>query len=511
MKILRSLRFRIFVIICLVGILPSILLRYTFLKNYEDRAVAVRIADVQSQCQIIANHLSTYQYLNDTSSDVVNAELEQLSNLYDGRVIVVNSDLKIVKDTYSISQGKTMISDEVVKCFRKETTVQYDPVNYFIEITTPISPAGSDEIEGVMLTSISANYILETMERLGNRAFLIIAITSVLIVVLAFFGSLLIVRPFRRVVREMDDIKEGFVKDSIYVPDFIETEALSLSVNQMIGRMEALDASRQEFVSNVSHELKTPITSIKVLADSLVQQGDQVPVELYREFMEDIVQEIDRETGIINDLLTLVKTEGNAKDELNISSVDVGDMVEKIMKRLTPIAQKAKVELVMELVRPIVADVDETKFTLAITNLIENGIKYNDEGGTVTARIDADYQAFTIEVSDNGMGIPEEALAHVFERFYRVDKSHSSEIGGTGLGLAITKSIVLMHHGAIKVDSTEGEGTTFTVRIPRTYLENGPQYEPQPAQATTAPAEEMPAQQEIAVEETETGEELADV
>ena len=117
------------------------------MKNYEDRAVAVRIFDVQSQCQIIANHLSTLQYLDKPDSDVVNAELEQLSNLYDGRVIVVNSDLKIVKDTYSISQGKTMISEEVIRCFRKETTANYDDVNHFIEITTPISPQGSDEIQ----------------------------------------------------------------------------------------------------------------------------------------------------------------------------------------------------------------------------------------------------------------------------------------------------------------------------------------------------------------------------
>ncbi len=460
-----------FLIICLVGILPSIILRHAFLKNYESRAVAVRIFDVQSQCQIIANHLSTYQYLDDPDSDVVNAELEQLSNLYDGRVIVVNSDLKIIKDTYSISQGKTMISEEVIRCFRKETTANYDDVNHFIEITTPIYPPGTEDIQGVMLTSISANPIMDTRESLGNRALLIIAITTILIVIMAYFGSLFIVRPFRKVVREMDDIKEGFGKDSIDVPDFIETEALSLSVTQMISRMEAVDASRQEFVANVSHELKTPITSIKVLADSLVSQGDDVPAELYREFMEDIVQEIDRETGIINDLLTLVKMDqGEKAEELQVQQVDIGDFIEKIMERLTPIAQKAQVELVLEIIRPVTAEVDETKFSLAMTNLIENGIKYNHEGGWVKAKIDGDYQFCTIEISDTGMGIPEESLPHIFERFYRVDKSHSREIGGTGLGLAITRSVVLMHRGAIKADSVEGEGTTFTVKIPRTYL-----------------------------------------
>lgn len=428
------------------------------------------MADVQNQCTIISNHLSTYNYLDNPNSDVVNAELEQLSNLYDGRVIVINSDLKIIKDTYSISQGKTMISEEVIKCFRKDITTHYDSVNHFIEITTPISRMGSETIDGVMLTSISTNFVMETMEKLGMRAMIYNAIVSTLVILLAYFGSLVLVKPFRKIVYEMNDIKEGFAKDFVDVPDYIETEALSLSVTQMISRMEALDESRQEFVANVSHELKTPITSVKVLADSLVSQGDQVPVELYREFMGDIVQEIDRETVIINDLLSLVKMDKTATGELNVTQVDIGELVEKTMERLTPIAKAAQVELVLEIVRPVSGEVDETKFTLALSNLIENGIKYNHEGGWVKAKIDGDYQSFTIEVSDTGMGIPEESLPHVFERFYRVDKSHSREIGGTGLGLAITRSAILMHRGAIKVDSTEGEGTTFTIKVPRTYL-----------------------------------------
>lgn len=453
-----------------MGILPSIILRYVFLASYEDRAVAVRMADVQSQCTIISNHLSTYNYLDNPDSDVVNAELEQLSNLYDGRVIVINSDLKIIKDTYTISQGRTMISEEVIKCFRKEITSHYDSVNHFIELTTPISRMGSNTIDGVMLTSISTNYIMETMERLGMRAMIFNVVIAIIVIIFAYFGSLVLVKPFRKIVLEMNDIKEGFTKDFVDVPDYIETEALSLSVTQMISRMEALDESRQEFVANVSHELKTPITSVKVLADSLVAQGDQVPVELYREFMEDIVHEIDRETGIINDLLSLVKMDKSATAELNISQLDIGELVEKTMERLTPIAKAASVELVLEIIRPVTAEVDETKFTLALSNLIENGIKYNHEGGWVKAKIDADYQSFTIEVSDTGMGIPEESLPHVFERFYRVDKSHSREIGGTGLGLAITRNAILMHRGAIKVESQLGEGTTFTIKVPRTYI-----------------------------------------
>ena len=236
----------------------------------------------------------------------------------------------------------------------------------------------------------------------------------------------------------------------------------------MLKRMKTLDDSRQEFVSNVSHELKTPITSMKVLADSLLMQED-VPVELYKEFMGDIAEEIDREDKIINDLLSLVKMDRKAAD-VNIQETNINELLELIVKRLKPIAGKQNIDLVLESFKPVMAEIDETKLTLAISNLVENAIKYNKEDGWVHLSLNSDHKYFYVKVEDSGIGIPEDAQEHIFERFYRVDKSHSREIGGTGLGLAITRSAVLMHRGAIKVYSKEGEGTTFTVRIPLTYM-----------------------------------------
>jgi signal transduction histidine kinase len=235
----------------------------------------------------------------------------------------------------------------------------------------------------------------------------------------------------------------------------------------MMARLKALDDSRQEFVSNVSHELKTPLASVKVLADSLLLQED-VPNEMYREFMTDIAAEIDRENKIITDLLSLVKlTRGS--DDMNVESVDINAVLELLLKRLGPIAARADVKLVFESRRQVSAEVDEVKLTLALSNLVENGIKYNKEGGWVKVVLDADHQYFTIEVSDSGIGIPHDDIQHIYERFYRVDKSHSREIGGTGLGLAITRSAILMHRGSINVNSEEGVGTVFVVKIPLTY------------------------------------------
>ena len=185
--------------------------------------------------------------------------------------------------------------------------------------------------------------------------------------------------------------------------------------------------------------------------------------------MGDIAKEIDRENDIINDLLTLVKMDKTAQN-LNISQVNVNDLLELILKRLRPIAEKKQIEIILESFRPVTAEIDEVKMTLAISNLVENAIKYNHDEGWVHVSLNADHKYFYVKVSDSGIGIPKEDQDHIFERFYRVDKSHSREIGGTGLGLAITRNAVIMHRGSIKVYSEPEEGTTFTVRIPLIYV-----------------------------------------
>ncbi len=480
LKIWRSLKMRLFIIIFLMGMIPSIFMRVGILENYESRAIDVRTSDVQTQLRIIANHLITYNYLQDTSSEVINAELDQISNLYNGRILIVNESLKVVKDTYGISEGKTIISEEVVRCMKGTNSVNHDSVNGFIEITIPIvetiSPPNNEEdkdkpesmevVRGVMLTSVSTDTIVTTMDILNRKAHIVEIIMVICIFAIALILAQILIRPFDRIFKAINEMKEGYTNDPISVPDYLETEHIVDAFNSLFERMKALDDSRQEFVANVSHELKTPITSVKVLADSLLAQKD-VPAELYREFMVDIAAEIEREDKIINDLLALVKLDKSVA-QLNISVVDINNLAEIILKRLRPIARKNNVEVTLISKRGILAEVDEVKITLILTNLVENAIKYNREQGTVEVTLDADHQFFTIQVEDTGIGIPEDALGQIYERFYRVDKSHSREIGGTGLGLAITKNAIQLHRGSIKVKSVLGEGTVFTVKIPLT-------------------------------------------
>ena len=465
----KSLRFRLVIAFVIFGMLPGIALRIGLLRGYESQAVSNRSIDILSQAKILSDQIANNGYLEDVANESINSKLELICNIYDGRILVVDNTFHIIKDTYDLDTSKIIISEEVATSFQGQESSKYDAVNRYIQLTLPIRDVESQEILGVLLVSVSTDNVRDSVAYLRNIALIIQLSAAILIVVFAIFVSNRFAKPFRKMTKSIEEIQIGYGEDMLMIDDFTETEEISANINAMLKNMKVLDESRQEFVSNVSHELKTPLTSMKVLADSLIGQ-EGAPVELYQEFMSDIASEIDRENKIITDLLSLVKMD-KAADSINISTVNVNESLELIMKRLMPIAEKQNIELVLESFRPVTAEIDETKMSLALTNLIENAIKYNDKpDGWVHVSLNADHQYFYVKVEDNGIGIPEDSLDHIYERFYRVDKSHSREIGGTGLGLAITRNVILMHRGAIKAFSTEGEGTIFTVRIPLKYI-----------------------------------------
>ena len=464
----KSLRFRIMILFMLIGIIPGFIVKGFMVSTYESRSVALRKINVKNQCDILGKQLMKDAYLQNQDSQVINGELSIISLVYNGRILIINRNGKIVKDTYDIDERKYALSEEVIKCFEGEDTSYYDEENAFIEQTIPLIDPENQQIEGVMLVSTSTGEIQDSMDILEHRGNLMMLIISILVMVISFVVSKILVNPFSRVSKAIEELTDGYLDEEISVTDYTETEMITNVFNKLLKRMKVLDDSRQEFVANVSHELKTPMTSIKVLADSLAGQ-ENVPAELYQEFMQDITVEIDRENKIITDLLSLVKMDKKASD-LNIQKVNVNEMLESILKRLKPIADKKKVELVLESYRPVVAEVDEVKLSLAFSNLVENGIKYNVEDGWVHVTLNADHKYFYVTVADSGIGIPEESIDKIFERFYRVDKSHSREIGGTGLGLAITRNAIVMHRGAIKVKSEEHKGTAFSVRIPLNFI-----------------------------------------
>ena len=465
--LLKSLKFRIFVLVLLLGIFIPIIIGINMYDKVESEMVGNKMNRLLSQTNILKDNIVKANYMDSGESDSIDAELTQLSAMYDGRIIIIDNSFHIIKDTYIIDEGKIVVSSDVIKAYKGKEISKYDENSSTIEIVHPITN-DSKSVIGVMYVTFSTADISDSMNDIEDRISIISNVIVIFVIIFAVFISWIFVRPLNKAKEQFTKMRYGYLDTKLDLSTYTEMKEFSDGFNAMVDRMQKIDDSRQEFVSNVSHELKTPMTSIKVLADSLKDQED-VPNELYKDFFEDIANEIDRENEIISSLLALVRTEKN-NISLNIKKANINDVIEGILKRVRPIAGEKNVELVLESFKPIEAEIDELKLTSAITNLVENAVKYNVVDGWVRVSLNADHQYFYIKVADSGIGIPDDSQDMVFERFYRVDKDRARKTGGTGLGLAITKNIILLHNGEIKVYSKEGEGTTFTVRIPLTYV-----------------------------------------
>lgn len=407
----------------------------------------------------------------------INSETEGTSKTFHGmnilayslsaRVMIVDTDYRVAYDSFRLLKDTYIMNNDIYEIMKGDRDERLVREQSYIEYMFPVVNR-EGYIDDVAVIAVS----LESMENergyLSYRANILICIFMVIGVLTAFFISYMAVRDTRKIKSQLVNMKDGFLGQISSDGLWREAGSVVDNMNGIFAKSQLLEESRQEFVSNVSHELKTPITSMKVLSESILMQ-DNVPVEMYREFMNDIVLEIDREAQIISDLLTLVKTD-KGSDSLNIERVDINELMEVILKRLTPLAEKRSIEITFESFREVEADIDKVKFTLAISNLIENGIKYNVDGGWIRVSLNADHKNLYIKVADSGVGIPEDCVEHIFERFYRVDKARSRDTGGTGLGLAISKNIIVMHKGIINVYSEPGKGTTFTVRVPMNYV-----------------------------------------
>lgn len=463
----RSLRVIIFLSFFLLFLITMVAFSFMLQRSYNQKTLEEKLSSVQNECSIMGNQILVNQFIIDSLQDNLNIELDQMANVWEGRILVVDSNYKIVKDTYTIDQGNYIIYDEVFSVMHGEEERIVRMHDEYAEIIIPIMNSDK-KINGVMIATVSLADIQSTNEYIATQLNILLVLFALLALVIAFCISNVGMKDIKNLNAKIDELNEGHLETIEIGKSVSEIEDLTNSFNVLIEKMQVLETSRQEFVSNVSHELKTPITSMKVLADSLLLQED-IPAELYREFMSDMVEEIDRETKIINDLLTLVKMDKKAA-ALNIEPVNINALLELLLKRIKPLAAKRNIEVVFESFRDVVGEIDEVKLSLAFSNLIENAVKYNNDGGNVHVSLNADHKFFYVKVQDNGVGIPEECQTQVFERFYRVDKARSRDTGGTGLGLAITRNAILMHKGAIKLYSEPGEGTTFTVRIPLKFV-----------------------------------------
>lgn len=417
-----------------------------------------------------------------TQMSALQKTLESAGGELGGRLMVLDATGKVQADSYSELNGSRMELPEVASILTQGKTADYGvhrlkgQTTPIWELLRPYSP--NDEwvayctaalnqegrTVGVLLLSSPIQEMMQSLYALQDQMVLYFVLAAVAALICAMIFSRVLTRPIAALTRGIQRMGRGDLSVRVPVKGSGELRKLAETFNTMSEKLEMLDKSRNQFVSNASHELKTPLATMKILLESIIYQPD-MQTEIRTEFLTDINKEIDRLSLIISDLLTLVSMDAKTM-RLNRENFSLAQVVRDNAHRLAPMAQKRRQEVKLQLNDACDMYADNAKLTQVVYNLMENALKYTQEGGTIRVRLIKSGRDAILTVSDNGPGIPKEDQAHIFDRFYRVDKARSRDTGGTGLGLSIVHQMVLMHGGSISVESEEGHGSTFTVELP---------------------------------------------
>ena len=423
-------------------------------------------------------------YLSSRTNDLQQA-LEASSHDLGGRMLVLDMSGKVQADSQREMNGSRMEVAEVASILSMGEKVAYgvhtlkaedEEILDVLHLLKPFDTRAewvaycaaamthNGRTIGVLLYSSPIQDMMERVFHLQDQMVLYFLIAAVAALIIAMFFSRIITRPIVSLTRSIQRMGRGDFSVRVPVRGSGELRRLSETFNTMSEKLEMLDQSRNQFVSNASHELKTPLATMKILLESIIYQPD-MDGEMRTEFLTDINKEIDRLNMVIGDLLTLVSMDSKTM-RLNRTTFSLAQLVTDNAHRLELMLEKRGQELKLQLSDRCEMYADAAKLTQVVYNLMENASKYTQEGGTIRVRLIRSGRDAILTVSDNGPGIPKEDQAHIFDRFYRVDKARSRETGGTGLGLSIVHQMVLMHGGTVSVDSEEGNGATFTVELP---------------------------------------------
>jgi signal transduction histidine kinase len=436
----------------------------TTIQNHfeEDRA-----KKLQSSANMIAGSVAKSKYFDNLADEsrrtLQNTDLG-LRSAQDGyRVMILDNYCTVLNDTNNEDVNKTRIVPEVIKALQFKNAVSVRDDARAIYASASIDNDAGEAVGAVLLIS-SLQDIYGLVSDINQKLLMYTTLTAVIMGVLVVFASQMLIDPLTSILSVVTKMSDGNLDERVELFGHDEYAVLGQACNVMAAKLQQMDKTRHEFVSNVSHELKTPLASVKVLSESILLQNDVQP-EVYREFLQDINSEVDRLVSVVNDLLQLVKLD-QGEMGLQVRSVSLNRLIGEIIFRLQPLARQKDLTLKFDYTREVTVECDEVKFASAISNLVDNAVKYTPAKGAVVVTLEADHQNAFISVADTGIGIAEEDQRRIFDRFYRVDKTRDRETGGTGLGLAITYSTVRMHRGSIKIASKENEGSIFTVRVP---------------------------------------------
>lgn len=401
-------------------------------------------------------------------ADVMNAStitdvIESMNNLTSARIIVTDIYGGIIYDSTGLeAAGSYALLPEIMQALNGNDvfTWSYHNGNIYSRAAAPIFSNGS--ISGCLYMTESDYAQGALIQKLQRNILFISVILEIAVILFSIIFVIDFSKRLRRIRSSMRIIRSGDYSHKVQMGGHDELTLLGDEFDALTEKLQASEEQRRRFVSDASHELKTPLASIKLLSDSILQ--NDMDADTVKEFLEDIGNEADRLNRMSVKLLSLSKIEAGGESSLEI--VNVIPTIERVSRMLTALASEQKVKIIHDFKAACPVLIQQDDLYQIIFNLVENGIKYNTPGGTLTITTTTEDDNAVLKFIDTGVGIPEESLSKIFERFYRVDKARSRKSGGSGLGLSIVKDMVERNAGTIEVSSKTGEGTVFTVVFP---------------------------------------------
>ncbi len=418
-------------------------------------------ASMIEKCLLTSAGISDLEVLNSTT---VSNAVSQMDSLKVTRLIITDQNGIVIHDTLSEDStiGKYALFPEIVRALNGNDVFSwtYHDGAMASKAATPIMSYG---------TLIGCVYMMEydveqgaLIQTLQKNTFTITLFLEIAVIAFALVFSTAFTKRLRKIMVSMRIIREGDYSHRVDMGGNDELTVLGDEFNDLVERLKTSEQKRSNFVSDASHELKTPLASIKLLSDSILQ--NEMDLDTVREFVGDIGNEADRLNRMSQKLLSLSRIESQADSDCEI--VYIAPTVNRVIRMLSAIAENNNIEIITDMADDCPILILEDDLYHIMFNLMENGIKYNIPGGSLTVSVHRSVDNAVLTICDTGCGIPEESLSHIFERFYRVDKARSRKSGGSGLGLSIVRNMVERNHGQIQVTSTMNKGTTFTVTFP---------------------------------------------
>ena len=417
-------------------------------------------ATLVEKCLLAASEISDAEVLNQST---VAEAIDKLGNLKVSRLMVTDHSGYVIYDTNPISSvGRYAMLPEILQALEMN-----DVFSWYYHDGTMISRAATPILSYQTLTGCV--YMVENdpqqgilIKTLQNNTLSVTLMLEVFVILFSVTFYNRFSRRLKRIRTSMRIIRGGDYSHKVSMGGRDELTLLGDEFNDLTERLQTSENKRRQFVSDASHELKTPLASIKLLSDSILQ--NDMDMDTVKEFVSDIGNEAERLNRMTLKLLSLTKSE--VPEEGVSEIIHIKPTIERVTRMLSAIAANNKIQIVLDIQQDLPILILEDDLYQIIFNLVENGIKYNVAGGLLTISLLRDEEDAVICFADTGVGVPEEAIPHLFERFYRVDKARSRKSGGSGLGLAIVRSLVERNNGTIEVQSTLDEGSVFTIRFP---------------------------------------------